>query len=107
MQEKSKYLGFTHAHVLISGKVQGVGYRFSTLNTAVSLGINGWVKNLPDGRVEAVFEGREEVVEKMINWCYTGPSSAVVQDVLVKYEQVEGFAGFEIYPMERNVKRQF
>ena len=97
MQDKSKYLEYTRAHVLISGKVQGVGYRFSTLNTAVSLGINGWVKNLPDGRVEAVFEGSEEVVKKMINWCDQGPKSAVVQDVLVKYEQVEGIEGFEIY----------
>ncbi len=97
MQDKSEYLEFIHAHVLIYGKVQGVGYRFSTSQTAVSLGINGWVKNLPDGRVEAVFEGREEAVEKMINWCYTGPRSAVVQDVLVRYEQVEGIDGFEIY----------
>ncbi|MEM1169571.1 MAG: acylphosphatase [Cyanobacteria bacterium P01_H01_bin.35] len=97
MQNQSEYLEFIHAHVLILGKVQGVGYRFSTLQTAVSLGINGWVKNLPDGRVEAVFEGREEVVKKMINWCYQGPKSAVVQDVLVKYEQVEGIEGFEIY----------
>ncbi|OZH52372.1 acylphosphatase [Hydrocoleum sp. CS-953] len=97
MQDQSKYLEFIHAHVLISGKVQGVGYRFSTLNTAVSLGINGWVKNLPDGRVEAVFEGREELVKKMINWCYQGPKSAVVQNVLVRYEQVEGIEGFEIH----------
>ncbi|MGD1807808.1 acylphosphatase [Dapis sp. BLCC M126] len=97
MQDKSEYLEFIHAHVLISGKVQGVGYRFSTSQTAVSLGINGWVKNLPDGRVEAVFEGREEVVKKMINWCYGGPKSAVVQDVLVKYEQLEGIEGFEIH----------
>ncbi|MGD1716788.1 acylphosphatase [Dapis sp. BLCC M172] len=97
MQDQSKYLEFIHAHVLISGKVQGVGYRFSTLNTAVSLGINGWVKNLPDGRVEAVFEGREEVVKKMINWCYQGPKPAVVQNVLVRYEQVEGIEGFEIH----------
>ena len=97
MQDKSKYLEYTRAHVLISGKVQGVGYRFSTSQTAVSLGINGWVKNLPDGRVEAVFEGRKETVEKMINWCYTSPRSAVVQNVLVRYQQVEGIEGFEIY----------
>ncbi len=97
MQDKSKYLKFTRAHVFISGKVQGVGYRFSTLQTAVSLDINGWVKNLPDGRVEAVFEGSEEVVKKMIYWCYQGPRSAVITDVLVKYEEVEGIEGFEIY----------
>ncbi len=97
MQDQSRYLELIRAHVFISGKVQGVGYRFYTSQTAVSLGINGWVKNLPDGRVEAVFEGREEAVEKIINWCYTGPRSAIVQDVLVRYEQTKGIEGFEIH----------
>jgi len=97
MENQSRYLQITRAHVFITGKVQGVGYRFSTLETAVSLSVNGWVKNLPDGRVEAVFEGSEELVKKMINWCYQGPKSAVVKDVLVKYEQPEGIEGFEIY----------
>ncbi|NEQ41453.1 MAG: acylphosphatase [Okeania sp. SIO3I5] len=96
MENQSKYLHITRAHVFITGKVQGVGYRFSTLQTAVSLGINGWVKNLPDGRVEAVFEASDELVKKMINWCYQGPKSAVVKDVVVKYEQAESIEGFEI-----------
>ena len=97
MENQSRYLQATRAHVFITGKVQGVGYRFSTLQTAVNLGINGWVKNLPDGRVEAIFEGSEEVVKKMINWCYQGPECAVVKDVVIKYEQTEGIKGFEIH----------
>ncbi len=84
------------AHVFISGKVQGVGYRFSTLHEARRLGINGWVKNLLDRRVEAVFEGSKVLVEVMIQWCQQGPTGAVVQDVVVEYETPEGLRGFEM-----------
>lgn len=86
----------THAHAFISGKVQGVGYRYSTMNEAKKLGLNGWVRNLPDSRVEAVFEGESEVVEEMIRWCHQGPRSAVVNDVQVEYSEAEGLQGFEI-----------
>ncbi len=86
----------TRAHVFISGKVQGVGYRYSTMNTAKKLGLNGWVRNLADSRVEAVFEGAPEVVEEMIQWCHTGPTAAIVKDVQVEYSQVEGNEGFKI-----------
>lgn len=84
------------AHVFISGRVQGVGYRYSTLDEARRLGVNGWVRNVPDGRVEAIFEGSREAVEEIIRWCYKGPRSAVVQDVAVEYEDPEGLLGFEI-----------
>lgn len=97
MQDQSKSSAITRAHVLISGKVQGVGYRFSTLEVALKFGVNGWVKNLSDGRVEAVFEGSQETIEKMIKWCNKGPTSAVVKDVTAKYEQPEGIEGFEIH----------
>jgi acylphosphatase len=83
------------AHVFVSGKVQGVGYRYSTVNEARRLGVNGWVRNLPDGRVEAVFEGSRKVVEEIIHWCYKGPTAAVVKDVAVEYEEPEGLRGFE------------
>ncbi len=85
-----------NTHVFISGKVQGVGYRHFTMKQASHLNINGWVRNLPDGRVEAVFEGDREIVEKMIHWCYEGSPSAVVRDVTVKYSETEGLEDFEI-----------
>jgi len=83
------------AHVFISGQVQGVGYRLSTVSEARRWGVNGWVRNLSDGRVEAVFEGDKTGVEEMINWCHQGPSAAVVKDVAVEYEKPEGLSGFE------------
>lgn len=83
------------AHVWISGRVQGVGYRFSTVEQANKLGVSGWVRNLPDGRVEAVFEGSREAVEEIIRWCHKGPRSAVVKDVAVVYEEPDGLQGFE------------
>lgn len=83
-------------HVFISGRVQGVGYRFSTVEQANQLDLNGWVRNLPDRRVEAVFEGSKAAVEEMIRWCYQGPRGAVVKDVSIDYEAPEGLRGFEI-----------
>ncbi|MEQ9239093.1 acylphosphatase [Coleofasciculus sp. E2-BRE-01] len=83
------------AHVFISGQVQGVGYRLSTVSEARRWGVNGWVRNLSDGRVEAVFEGDKSGVEEMINWCHQGPSAAVVKDVAVEYEEPKGLSGFE------------
>lgn len=84
------------AHVFVSGKVQGVGYRMSTEEVANELELSGWVRNLPDGRVEAVFEGTKEVVEEMIAWCRQGNPSAVVENVAVEYEAPQGMLGFEI-----------
>lgn len=84
------------AHVLISGKVQGVWFRASTKQVAESLGLSGWVRNLSDGRVEAVFEGDAESVSKAIEWCRKGPEGAVVTDIEVSYEAPEGLEGFEI-----------
>ncbi|MBW4667816.1 MAG: acylphosphatase [Cyanomargarita calcarea GSE-NOS-MK-12-04C] len=84
------------AHVFVSGKVQGVGYRYATVDTATHLGINGWVRNLSDRRVEAVFEGRQEVVEEMIRWCHQGPPDSVVKDVLIEYEEPEHLQGFQV-----------
>ncbi|OKH15334.1 acylphosphatase [Fischerella major NIES-592] len=88
------------AHLFISGRVQGVGYRFATVDTASQLGLSGWVRNLPDGRVEAVFEGVQEVVEEMIRWCHQGPPAATVKDVVVEYEKPEGLNRFEVRRFE-------
>jgi acylphosphatase len=84
------------AHVFISGRVQGVGYRYATVDTASQLGLTGWVRNLPDNRVEAVFEGAKVVVEEMIRWCHNGPPAAVVKNVVVEYEEPEGLRRFEV-----------
>jgi acylphosphatase len=86
----------TRAHVFVSGTVQGVYYRATTRDTARDRGVDGWVKNLDDGRVEAVFEGDEEAVEGMVEWCHTGSPQARVDDVEVEYESPEGLDGFEI-----------
>jgi len=96
MQEPSAMQGETRAHVFISGIVQGVGYRFTTLDQANQFGVSGWVRNLPDDRVEAVFEGTKAAVEEMIRWCHKGPLGAVVKDVTVEYEEPEGIQGFKI-----------
>lgn len=68
-------------HAYISGRVQGVGYRYSTLNQANRMGLTGWVKNMPDGRVEALFEGEEGLINQMLNWCQQGPSMAYVTNI--------------------------
>ncbi|SDQ59743.1 acylphosphatase [Natronobacterium texcoconense] len=86
----------TRAHVFVSGTVQGVYYRANTRDTAREKGVDGWVKNLADGRVEAIFEGAEDVVEEMIEWCHTGSPAAEVEDVVVEYEEPRGEDGFEI-----------
>ena len=87
----------TRAHVLIKGRVQGVFFRAETCSEASKLGITGWVKNRWDGRVEAVFEGEEQAVEKMIAWCYQGPPAAIVEDVEIKWEEYKGeFTHFSI-----------
>ncbi|MFC6872228.1 acylphosphatase [Halobellus marinus] len=84
------------AHVFVSGRVQGVYYRASTRDAARERGVDGWVKNLDDGRVEAVFEGDESAVEEMIEWCHTGSSAASVEDVEVSYEEPTGESGFQV-----------
>jgi acylphosphatase len=77
--------------------VQGVFFRYEVSRIAKSLNVNGWVRNLPDGRVEAVFEGEKENVEEMVKFCRRGPPRAHVDDVKVKQETYRGeFSGFEI-----------
>jgi acylphosphatase len=85
------------ARLFISGIVQGVGYRWHCRRHAQSLGLQGWVRNLDDGRVEALLQGTREQVEGMIQWCYRGPSEARVTDIAVSYEEANGdFADFGI-----------
>ncbi|MBU6997637.1 MAG: acylphosphatase [Theionarchaea archaeon] len=75
------------AHLFISGRVQGVFFRSNTRKKALELGLGGWVRNLNDGRVEAVFEGEESAIEKVIDWCHQGPTHASVDDVEVHWEE--------------------
>ena len=85
------------AHVFVSGNVQGVFFRSSTRRKAQSLDVKGWVKNLADGRVEAVFEGKEEAVNEMIQFCRQGPRAADVRDVEVERKEYTGkFDSFSI-----------
>ena len=94
--DRSHMTDRTRAHVFVSGTVQGVYYRATTRDTARDAGVDGWVKNLPDGRVEAVFEGPEDAVESMVEWCHEGSPAAEVEDVEVEYEEPQNEAGFEI-----------
>lgn len=75
----------TRAHVFIEGRVQGVGFRHFTKKTAARHGVGGWVRNLSDGRVEAVFEGPEKKVEKVIDACREGPPISNVKDLDVEW----------------------
>lgn len=84
------------AHVFVSGKVQGVFYRDTTKKEADRRGVRGWVRNLRDGRVEAVFEGEPVPVAEMVAWCRIGPHLARVTYVERLDEPEEGLAGFEI-----------
>jgi acylphosphatase len=74
--------------VLISGRVQGVGFRWYTRDRAESLGLDGWVRNLPDRRVEAVFQGEKSLVDDMVEWCRMGSPAAFVKNVSVEDEPV-------------------
>ena len=87
----------TRARVRISGRVQGVFFRDSTREKAQELGLLGYVKNTPDGDVEAVFEGPKEGVEEMVRWCGQGPPQASVENVDVDHEPAQGdLTGFEV-----------
>lgn len=94
--QSSSQQNYIRAHVFVSGRVQGVGFRMSTWEVANELGLSGWVRNLPDGRVEAVFEGSKDMVEEVIRWCHQGNPPALVKDVVVEYKIPEDIRGFDI-----------
>ena len=85
------------AKVIVQGSVQGVFFRAETRDRARSLGLAGWVRNVPDGTVEAVFEGADERVESMVDWCRRGPGGARVEEVEVAWTEPEGEEGFSIH----------
>ncbi len=84
-------------HLIIEGRVQGVWFRESTRRQAASLGVSGWVKNRPEGTVEAVLEGPEDAVSRLVEWCKKGPSSASVTHLNETEEVWRGeFDAFDI-----------
>ena len=83
-------------HVVVRGSVQGVGFRVSAASRARSLALGGWVRNLPDGRVEAVFEGPRERVLSMVDWCRRGPTGAWVDGIDVVDEPPSGERQFSV-----------
>ena len=85
------------AHVIVSGRVQGVFFRMETKRAADRLGVSGWVRNLKDGTVAAVFEGERDQVDAVLAWCRQGPLHANVTDVNLTWENYTGeFSGFNI-----------
>jgi len=84
-------------HIFVSGRVQGIFFRENTKKKAEKLAISGWVKNLRDGRLEAIFEGDRENIEKMVNWAKKGPIWAKIDDFSLVWEDYLGqFKDFEI-----------
>jgi acylphosphatase len=83
--------------VVVHGDVQGVFFRDTTRRQAGSRGVAGWVRNCPDGTVEAVFEGDPDAVESMVRFCREGPRGAEVERVDVSDEGPEGLSGFEVH----------
>jgi acylphosphatase len=86
----------TRAHVYVRGTVQGVYFRATTRDQAREHGVDGWVKNLDDGRVEAVFEGPDAAVDAMVEFCHEGSASATVTGVEVTEEPPKGEDGFRV-----------
>lgn len=87
----------SRVHVIVSGHVQGVFFRSTTRDQAEVRSVSGWVRNLPDGRVEALFEGEKEALEQLVEICKKGPPNALVRDVAVVWEEYTAeFTGFRI-----------
>ncbi len=84
------------ARVSARGRVQGVFFRSEARDRARSLGLAGWIRNVPDGSVEAVFEGEDERVEALLTWCRRGPAGARVDEVEVTWEDPRGEASFRV-----------
>ena len=83
-------------HVIVSGKVQGVYFRASCVDIARKLGIGGWVRNMPDNRVEIMASGGGKVIDEFIKWCGQGPAGARVDEVLLEEKAFQPFENFTI-----------
>ena len=84
-------------HLLVSGNVQGVFYRANTRRVASELGLKGWVRNLQDGRVEIIAEGRKNALDRLIEFCRKGPEGSSVEDIHLEWEKPSNeFSSFEV-----------
>jgi acylphosphatase len=88
--------GIVRVRVFVDGRVQGVGFRANAAREAMRQGVSGWARNLPDGRVEAVYEGPREAVEEMLAWTRRGPLGARVTDMAIHDEEPRGERGFSV-----------
>jgi acylphosphatase len=86
----------TRRRVVVTGRVQGVFFRDTARRRAEAVGVSGWVRNRPDGALEAVFEGEAEAVDELVDFCRRGPSRAAVASVEVTDEEPEGLSGFQV-----------
>ncbi len=87
----------SRSKVIVKGIVHGVNFRYYTQRQAIRYNVTGWVRNLPDGSVAALFEGEEQDVEAMVQWCHHGPPSAQVTELIVQPEEYQGeFSSFSI-----------
>jgi len=85
-------------HITLSGRVQGVAFRYNAKIMADKLGVKGWIKNLPGGEVEAIIEGNRDMVTQMIEWCKKGPRMAIVEDIKIGWLSYTGeFKRFTVY----------
>ena len=91
----------SRVHLLIKGRVQGVAFRYATINEANALGVSGWVRNLRNGDVECEAEGDRELLEKLVKWCHDGPPHARVDEVSVRWSDFTG--EFTKFVMARTV----
>ncbi len=87
----------SRAHVVIAGRVQGVFFRVETQRAAQRLAVTGWVRNRPEGTVEAVFEGPSQAVQQAVDWCWQGSARSKVSDVKIQWQEFVGeFEDFSI-----------
>lgn len=96
MNQDQRNRKIERAHIIFEGHVQGIYFRAFVKENAEKLGINGWVKNLPDGSVEAVFEGDAQLINELIDICRSQHPLAVVTNVKIEWESPEGINGFKI-----------